>query len=197
MERTSESLLRRAAAGESLAMEELIRLHEPRLLAFLRTRMGPGLRACESAHDLLQDILFDLSRGVASFEYRSEPEFRGWLYTLAMRRIHDRARHHLRQKRGGGAARHHADSEALEELMMEGFSSVLSPGRVLQRKEDLARLQEAFAQLSTDDREILSLAFFCGMTSGQIAEKLGVSEEAARKRKNRAKARLAGLWGAE
>jgi len=190
----SETLLRQAAAGDAHALEQLIQFHEPNLLAFVRSRAGEALRARESVRDLLQEVLLEVARGVPHVEYRSEAEFRGWLYALAERRVLDRARHYRREKREGAGLRSIDDPEAYDELLIEGFSSVLSPSHVLQRKEEVHQLEHAFSQLPPQDREVLSLAFFCGMTSSEIGSKLGISPDSARQRKNRAKTRLAALW---
>lgn len=194
MEESSESLLRRAATGDERALEGLIRLHEPRLLAFVRARAGAALRARESVRDLLQEILIELVRGLGTVQYHGEPEFRAWLYSLAERRITDRARHHGREKRGARLTRSIDDSGAGEELLLEGYSSVFSPAHALQRKEEVERLEQAFAQLAPGEREVLSLAYFCGMNSTEIGAELGITADTARKRKNRAKTRLAALW---
>jgi len=187
--------LRRAAAGDEAALEDLIRLHEPSLLAFVRSRAGKALRRRESVRDLLQEILLEVALGLEKLEYRSEPEFRAWLYSLAERRVVDRARHFRREKRDGGALRSLDDSRAQQELLLQGFSSVLSPSGALAHREDVLRLEEAFARLPETDREVLSLAFFCGLNSAEIGARLGIGHEAARKRKRRAKTRLAALWG--
>jgi RNA polymerase sigma factor (sigma-70 family) len=195
--RDSRELLLRAAAGDDDAMDRLIRLHEPSLLAFVRASAGPDLRRSESVHDILQEILLDFARGLATVEYRSEAEFRGWLYTLAERRVKDRARHHRRQKRD---TRHDCslEEEAVRDsLLIEGYSALGGPAREVQRREDLHRLEALFMRLSAPDREVLSLAFFCGMSSAQIGAHLGLSEEVARKRRTRARTRLAALWAEE
>lgn len=194
MSGASENLLRRAVAGEEEALGDLVRLHEPSLLAFVRARAGPELRACESVRDILQDVLLELVQGLDRLEYRDEAQFRGWLYTLAERRVRDRARHFRRQKRDGARVRAIGEGET-GSLLVEGYSSFVDPGRELVRREEIERLEAAFARLSEPDREVLSLAYICGMRSPAIARQLGIEPEAARKRKVRARTRLAALWG--
>lgn len=182
-----------AAAGDAQAMDQLIRLHEPSLLAFVRASAGPALRASESVRDILQDILIEFVQGLATIEYRGEAQFRGWLYTLAKRRVQDRARHYRREKRHVGREQSLGDEAASEALLREAYSAV-GPLYELHQREDLQRLEAAFAKLSVGDREILSLAFFCGMSSLQIAAQLGLTQDTVRKRRTRARTRLAALW---
>lgn len=193
----SRVLVLRAAAGESGALDRLIELHEPRLLAYVRTRVGPALRSRESVRDLVQDVMMELVEGLRAFEYRSEPQFRAWLFQLAARRITDRARYHARGKRDAARDRGLEETTVYEELLKKGYSSVSSPLRRLQRMEDVERLEAALSRLEERDREVLSLSYFCGLTLEQLAEELGVSIEAARKRKTRAQARLAALMDPE
>lgn len=190
----SEALIERAVGGDASALRQLVELHEPGLYAFVRVRMGPALRARESVRDLLQEILLELVRGIASVEFRDEAAFRGWLYVLAERRIRDRARYHRREKREAGLERHLDGESASEVLLARAYSSLSSPLHRLQRLEEIEAMERAFERLSTKDREVLTLAFFCGMSSRQIGETLGVTEELARRRKNRARVRLATLW---
>lgn len=197
MANESEALVRRAARGDAEAVEALIRLHEPNLLAFIRIRAPAAIRERESVRDLLQEILLGFIQGLEKVEYRSEAEFRAWLYTLAERRIHDRARHHARDKRNSRGALSLDDPGAMDQLLAQGYSTAFSPAHSLLRKEEIERLETAFEQLQAEEREVLSLAYFCGMNSTEIAGLLGIQPEAARKRKNRARTRLAALWGAD
>ncbi|GAA3244820.1 RNA polymerase sigma factor [Nonomuraea helvata] len=57
--------------------------------------------------------------------------------------------------------------------------------------QGLAGVQEAFARLSADDREILALAGWEGLSSDEIATVLGCSRANARLRLHRARKRLA------
>jgi len=83
----------------------------------------------------------------------------------AMRRILvDHARHHLRQKRGGGAQR-----ITLDEAV------ALSP----KREEDVVALDEALEKLAALDArqaKVVELRFFAGLSVEEVAQALGVSK---------------------
>jgi RNA polymerase sigma-70 factor (ECF subfamily) len=65
-----------------------------------------------------------------------------------------------------------------------------SPEEVVEEWERAARLNAALAQLPPEHREVLQLAIFQGLSWTAIAQRLGCSEAAAKKRRERALARL-------
>ncbi|MCA9136415.1 MAG: sigma-70 family RNA polymerase sigma factor [Planctomycetales bacterium] len=86
----------------------------------------------------------------------------------AMRRILvDHARHRRREKRGGGRQRISFDDHLF-----------LSP----EHDDDLIAVDELLSELQTIDprqSQIVELRFFGGMTSGEVAEYLGISKSTA------------------
>ena len=85
----------------------------------------------------------------------------------AMRRLLvDHGRHQKRQKRGGGA-----QPVALDELLKAAATQEVPV-------EDLMTLEAALARLEAIDpraAQVISLRFFSGMSSPEVAEHLGVS----------------------
>lgn len=85
----------------------------------------------------------------------------------AMRRLLvDHGRHQKRQKRGGGA-----QPVALDDLMKAAKTQEVPV-------EDLLALEEALTRLEAIDpraAQVISLRFFSGMSSAEVAEHLGVS----------------------
>jgi RNA polymerase sigma factor (TIGR02999 family) len=78
----------------------------------------------------------------------------------------DHGRHQKRQKRGGGA-----QPVALDDLMQAAATHEVPV-------EDLLSLEEALTRLETIDpraAQVISLRFFSGMSSPEVAEHLGVS----------------------
>ena len=89
------------------------------------------------------------------------------LAAQAMRRLLvDHGRHQKRQKRGGGVA-----PVALDDLMKAATTGAVPV-------EDLLTLEAALTRLETIDpraAKVVSLRFFSGMSSPEVAEHLGVS----------------------
>jgi len=89
------------------------------------------------------------------------------LGAIAMRRLLvDHGRHQKRDKRGGG----------VQPLVLETLFEAAATGAV--PIEDLLTLEAALTRLEAIDSraaEVVSLRFFAGMTSPEVAEHLGVS----------------------
>jgi RNA polymerase sigma factor (sigma-70 family) len=104
-------------------------------------------------------------------------------------------RHHKRAKRDHRRDQPLVDDTGDLDLVVRGIGVNAGPPSELMHEEALKGLGRALSQLSTQDQEVLSLTAICGLSSAQIAIQLGLDEETVRKRKTRARARLAALWG--
>lgn len=174
-------LLRASQAGDRDALAKLLQRYLPRVRAFARLRMGPALRARESASDLVQSVCTDLfsSHGIA---FADEAALRAWLYTAALNKLRNRERHFRAQKRD--AAREQpldsGDSTDAGLSLEECYASVLTPSRVAIARERVARLEAAFDALPDHYREIVTLARIGGLTHEQIAAATGRTVDAVR-----------------
>ena len=74
-----------------------------------------------------------------------------------------------------------------------GLLSLCTPSRDAAGKEDLERLERAFARLSTDQQEVIRLARFAGLVHEEVARRMGRTPSATRSLLSRALARLATL----
>jgi len=103
-------------------------------------------------------------------------EARLWLYGVARRVLANF--HRGEQRRSALAARLRAD---------------LATYRPLEYSGELAGISAAFRSLPAADRELLALAAWEGLDTGQIAAVLGCSANAVRIRRHRARRRFAAL----
>jgi RNA polymerase sigma factor (sigma-70 family) len=103
-------------------------------------------------------------------------EARLWLYGVARRALANQQRGERRRVRLTGVL--HAES-------------VLHASRATDPDHEVARVAAAFARLSEDDREVLTLAAWEDLDAGEIATVIGRSRNAARIRLHRARRRLA------
>ncbi len=186
--RDSRPALERLRAGDGLAVDELMAQHLPALLAFARLRLGPMLAAKESAHDVVQSALREVIEGAHRFQYGGEAAFRAWLYTHVTRKIADRAEYWGAQRRH--PAREEADDAGVLELARRTLGS---PSEMAMGREALQRLDDAFARLPDDHREVILLSRVAGLTRAEIAVATGRSEASIRNLLPRALARLAEL----
>jgi putative glutamine amidotransferase len=82
-----------------------------------------------------------------------------------------------------------ATNLAVDELRRRARRPVAALGE-LAAEDDGGAVREAVARLSVPDRAVLALRFQAGLTLRELGTVLGISEEAARKRVARARARL-------
>src|SRR3954470_6965653 len=71
----------------------------PRLLAFIRLKMGRSLRARLESRDILQATLLKSYQHLDEFQGDESRAFAGWLMRIAENEIRDRADFHGRQQR--------------------------------------------------------------------------------------------------
>jgi RNA polymerase sigma-70 factor (ECF subfamily) len=187
--------LERAARGDARALEELFALELPGLRAYLRLRSGRLLRAKESVSDLVQSVCREVLQDLPTFRPESEAAFRGWLYTSAQRKLADRRRYWDAERRDASreSGLDVADLDDADDGLLARYRSFASPSGHAAVREEVARIEAAFAELPEGYREVIALHKLAGLSHRAIAERTGSTEEAVRQRLARALARLARL----
>jgi RNA polymerase sigma-70 factor (ECF subfamily) len=183
----ADSLLDRSRQGDRTALAALLERNLPRLRVFVRLHAGARLREQESCSDLVQSVCRELLQGLDRFEYRGEEQFRNWLFVAALNKIRQHDRYFQAERRGAGRR------EVLDEELCAVYASSLSPsGRAIAR-EDVARLEAAFANLPEHYRHVITLAKVVGLSQEQMAREMGRTVPAVRNLLNRALVRLAAI----
>ncbi len=151
-----EELFREWQQGSAGALEALVRRHHAPLLAHLtRLTTRPEL-----AEDLVQETFLRLVRDGHSYRYPRP--FLPWLYTIAR---------HLTRNYYQSA--YHRRVEMRPELP-EVAAAGPDPADWLERWERREGLRAALAELSFEQREVLSLRFGQGFSVEETATVLGV-----------------------
>ncbi len=175
MDRTeSTALLRSAKAGSHEAISALLERYAGRLLALIRLRMGPGLRAHLESQDVLQASLMKAFQRINQFERSDVNSLIAWLARIAENEIRDQADYYGRQRRD--AARVVTLDAGLEGVANQ-VRSLLS-GVVLD--EGMAQLERALETLDEPYREIIVLRKLEELSFKEIGERLGKSPDACR-----------------
>ncbi len=180
-----KKLISAAANGDSAALEKLLHRYLPGLHAFVRLRTGGVLRERESASDLVQSTCREILEHLDRFQFRGEAGFKDWLYTTALRKIANRNQYYR-------AAKRDPDREELIDLGAV-YRSVSTPSEHVAAAELQERMEEAFAQLPEDFREVILLDRLIGLPRAEIAERMGRTDGALRTLLSRALAELADL----
>jgi len=178
------ALLRRAREGVPDALEGLYERVAPRLLSFIRLRMGRTLRARLESRDILQATFLKSFEHLQSFEQSDAASLMAWLSRIAENEIRDRADHQGRQCRN---ARLEVPLETVHTAIAAGVGSALSQ---VVLDEQAERLERWLEDLDERHREVIILRSFQELSFKEIGARLGKSEDASRMLYARAMAAL-------
>lgn len=154
--------------------DALLQTHLPQLRAFVRSRLGPVLRARESSLDVVQSVCRELLTERERFDYRGDERFRAWIFTAARNKLHERHRRLASRKRD--IARECGAVDPAGHL-----APLPTPSQDAIGDETAAAICVALEALRTDHREVLTMARVLRLPHRVIAEVLQRSEEATRK----------------
>jgi RNA polymerase sigma-70 factor, ECF subfamily len=151
-------LVERAAGGDQAAFESLVRSSAGRLFATAQRI----LRDHHLAEDALQQTLVTIWDELPRL--RDPDRFDAWTYRLIVR---DSLAQAKRERRGGPVVRllpDGAEPDAIEANVRDEY------GRVADRDQ----LERGFRRLTPDQRAILVLQHYNGLSHAEIAEVLGI-----------------------
>lgn len=161
MSPSDEELVERFQNGEGSAFDTLVRRWERKLQGAIYRLVGPG----EDVRDLSQETLLKAYRGLGTF--KKEARFSSWLYQIALNVCRDR----MRRTRGKSYV-------SFDELSETGEARPGVPGPSaldLIEARDLSRqVAAAVAALPEEQREVVVLKEYQGLTFLEIAEALDV-----------------------
>ena len=166
-----------AEGADRGAFAELFRRYAGRIKAFL---IRGGL-AHELAEEIAQEVMVTVWRKARSFD-PARAGVATWIYTIARNRRIDHLRRQIRDEPDPEDPLFRPEPEATPE------QQAASAGRD-------AQVREALASLSEDQREVVHLAFFAGLSHGEIAEQLGAPLGTVKSRLRLSFSRLKGELG--
>jgi RNA polymerase sigma-70 factor (ECF subfamily) len=159
-------LIEGALNGSLQAWETLVRRYEARVYNFSLRLTGNR----DDAMDLMQEVFLGVYRNLESF--RGESQFSSWLFRIAHNKAIDMAR-----RRNASPVQ---DMD-VEELPEPG-SANSSPLSLLMSEQSNATVQALLAMLSAEQRLLVELKVFQGMTFDEIAELQDISANTAKTR---------------
>jgi RNA polymerase sigma-70 factor (ECF subfamily) len=174
VESTDSVLAARLGAGDERALAELVDAHGP---AVYRAAL-PVVGSEAAAQDVVQDVFVDLW----SHPQRFDPTlgtFRTYLTLCGRHRAHDVLRSELR--RACREERH---------LRLLPAPREASPAEQLADSETASAVRAAVRRLPPDQREVVELAYFGGLSYREVARRIGIPEGTAKSRVRLALARL-------
>jgi len=186
----TELLMGRAAEGDETALALLLERHLPGLRAFVRARLGPELRAQESASDVVQSTCREILGARERFQHPNPGAFKSWLFTTAARKITERLKRAHAAKRDAGAPGAGA-LDAGDSALLAVYGRFSSPSHRAALADEVARVERALDRLNEEQREVVLLAHMVELPRAEIAARLGKSEVAVRSILHRALAVVA------
>jgi RNA polymerase sigma-70 factor (ECF subfamily) len=153
-ERDVECLLR-LQEGDTRALEELFDRYTPVLYPFVKRILRSGA----DAEDSLQDVWLQVWRRSATYDPR-RGTVAAWLLTVARSRALDRYR--------SLASRRLAEGKTDP----DPANPPVDPAHAAASGQRSTRIREALAQLQPQQRDVLEIAYFQGLSQTEIAARL-------------------------
>src|SRR5215831_19462205 len=168
------ALLEKAKTGDEEALSRAFEKHRRRLAVLIHYKLSPHARQFYEVEDLVQETHLRAFRDFGRFTYQAPGSFLRWLSSIADHVIVDRMRYHNRERRAG------------EEVPFRSGSNpggpepadTKTPSRLFAQQEAVERLLARLDALPEDYRQALVLAKIEGLTTAEMAERLGKTREA-------------------
>jgi RNA polymerase sigma-70 factor (ECF subfamily) len=181
---TERQLVRQAQAGDTAAYEQLVRIHQPRLLAVV----GGILRRNQDVEDVAQQVMVKAYLSIKRFDHRSA--FGTWLYKIAVNECWD----YFRKKK---VRRLVYEADLSEEQLRQIEVVPAHTGGAGRAREDAATLAQQrqmldrlLNELDEADRSMLLMKEVSGFTVEEIGEVFGLNVNTVKVRLFRARGRL-------
>ncbi|MFZ5892706.1 MAG: sigma-70 family RNA polymerase sigma factor [Myxococcota bacterium] len=167
---SDSELVERMARGDRLALALLYERHAPRLCAVARQILGQA----DEAEDLLHDVFLEAWRHAGDYVAA-----RGSVWSWLCIRTRSRA---IDRRRSAPRAQSIESLEVLANFIAAEVDSDTAPDR--------RKLREALIGMSRDEREVLALGYFEGLSSSEIATRIQVPIGTVKSRTRSALAKL-------
>ncbi len=179
-------------AGDDAAFAPLFEAQRDRLRRMVQFRLDPRLFGRIDPEDVVQEVYLAAQQRLYAFRGDQHP-LPLWLRLVGQQTLIDLHRRHLgASKRSAAKERAFANSHGLSGFIA---GSLTSPSQAAMRDEQKQQLTVALDSMDEIDREVLTLRHFEDLTNKEVAELLGIGENAASNRYVRALTRLKGLLG--
>ncbi len=168
------TLLEQARAGDRQALSRSFEKYQKRLAVLVYFKLSSEARAFSEVEDVVQDVFLRAFRDLDRFQYQSPGSFFRWLSTIADHVIIDRLRYQNRERRAG-------ENIAFRSSSNPGGPEprdTQTPSRLFAQQEAVERLLEQLRALPEDYRQAILMARIEGLSTAEMAQRLGKSREA-------------------
>ena len=153
---SDELLVRAIANGDTVALAALYDRHAPLMLGLARRIVGGK----PEAEDIVHDVFVEAWRRAADYD-ENRGSVKAWLLLRTRSRAID-----------------HRKSAAVARMVPTGddgwLAALVDPRESHSEAPDRTRLRQVVAALSDDQRQVLYLGYFEGLSSSEIADRVGI-----------------------
>ncbi len=183
-------LLKRYAAGEEEAFQELVSRYKDGLYAFLRRYLHDR----DLVDDVFQETFMQLYISRDTFDL-SKP-LRPWLFTIAANKAKDALRRIQRTDSTNLGSLFDSEENSIDDVLNTLDHDEHMPYDDLIRDETAAGVKRVIARMPAKLREILILAYFHKFSYAEIGGILGIPVGTVKSRLHAAVSRFAEDWNA-
>ena len=176
-------LIRQSRTGQSEPLGEICRRLHDYLTLTAERMLDPETRAKVGVSDVVQQSLLEAHTDFEQFSGHGEAELRSWLEQILRHNLIDAARR-FRQSQQRDSSREVSIDAYGRQMALPGKGS--SPSSVFRRGEQDEQLMRSIENLPQRRRAVVEMRHRDGLSYGEIALALGVTETAARKLWSRA-----------
>jgi len=179
------SLLEPYYSGDEDSLNKLLEEYLPWIHTQVRRRLGPFLRQKEQSSDYVQEAMFQFLRDSPKLQISDGKQFRALMARIVENVLRDR-NDWFRAQRRAIASERPLPSDTVLNLDPPQGEARASPSQVALQHEREAWVRLGLDLLEQEQRRIILLRDFEGLTFGEIGKALDISYDAARLRYNRA-----------
>lgn len=183
-------LLNRWHTGDQQALAELLERDMPWIREHVSKRLGPLLRRVNETQDIVQDAVVEVLRYGPRFLLQNHAHFRALIAKIVeneLRMEHERLTAKKRDLR-----KEHGMPSAMSAISLDpDLKSPTQPDQAAERNEMQNWMRLALEFLDPEDRRVILLHEWEGATFTEIGKELGIGENGARMKFNRALPKLA------
>lgn len=156
---TDEALLALIAVSDRNALAALYERYGRRVFALAARMLGDP----QSSEEVTQDVFLSVWRRVSSYK-AGRGRFTTWLFSIAHNRTIDELRRRRRER--------YRENPTLEDHVDLPSDSAPPPEEVVARSEG-AMVREALGTLPLEQRAVIEMSYFGGLTQVEIAQRTG------------------------
>jgi RNA polymerase sigma-70 factor (ECF subfamily) len=185
----TRDLLQRWRQGDRGALDTLLERDLPWIQAHVRRQLGPALRSRLESGDIVQEAVIEFLKYGPAFVLSDGDQFHRLAAHVVKKVLGHRYDWFTAQRREVHRDRPLPSEDVLDLDGRRGREP--TPSQEARRREREVWVRLALELLEPEDREVIVLREWEGLSLAALGEQLGISEDAARMRFNRAVQRLA------